>query len=146
MRLPSVRAPTRQEISGRCRLRSGADRTFDGFSVNLFQDEDRDWLAHLVEMPAISAFADTPAAALEELAAAWEAAKESYRAHGEQVPVAPARKEYSGQFNVRIDKCLHRRLAMEAARAGISMNALVARKLARETAPPPVAEVLDSIQ
>ena len=31
---------------------------FDGFSVNLFQDEDRDWLAHLVEMPAISAFAD----------------------------------------------------------------------------------------
>ena len=146
MRLPSVRAPTRPEISGRCRLRSGADRTFDGFSVNLFQDEDRDWLAHLVEMPAISAFADTPAAALEELAAAWEAAKESYRAHGEQVPVAPARKEYSGQFNVRIDKCLHRRLAMEAARAGISMNALVARKLARETAPPPVAEVLDSIQ
>ena len=33
---------------------------FDGFSVNLFQDEDGDWLAHLVEMPGISAFADTP--------------------------------------------------------------------------------------
>ncbi|MYI63148.1 MAG: toxin-antitoxin system HicB family antitoxin, partial [Gemmatimonadetes bacterium] len=32
---------------------------FDGFSVNLFQDEDGDWLAHLVEMPGISAFADT---------------------------------------------------------------------------------------
>ena len=50
---------------------------FDGFSVNLFQDEDGDWLAHLVEMPGISAFADTPAAALTELAVAWEAAKES---------------------------------------------------------------------
>ena len=35
---------------------------FDGFSANLFQDEDGDWLAHLVEMPGISAFADTPAA------------------------------------------------------------------------------------
>ena len=106
---------------------------FDGFSVNLFQDEDGDWLAHLVEMSGISAFADTPAEALAELAVAWEAAKESYRAHNEPVPVAPARKEYSGQFNVRIDKRLHRLLAMEAGRAGISMNALVAQKLAQDS-------------
>ena len=41
---------------------------FDGFSVNLYQDEDGDWLAHLVEMPDISAFADTPDQALAELA------------------------------------------------------------------------------
>ena len=108
---------------------------FDGFSVNLFQDEDGDWLGHLVEMPSISAFAGTPAEALAELALAWEAARESYRENGEPVPVAPARKQYSGQFNVRIDKSLHRRLAMEAGRAGISMNALVARKLAGETVP-----------
>ena len=106
---------------------------FDGFSVNLFQDEDGDWLAHLVEMPGISAFADTPAAALAELSIAWEATKESYRAHNAPVPVAPARKEYSGQFNVRIDKRLHRRLAMQAGRAGISMNALVAQKLAQDS-------------
>ena len=106
---------------------------FDGFSVNLFQDEDGDWLAHLVEMPSISAFADTPAEALVELTVAWEAAKESYRAHNEPVPVAPARKEYSGQFNVRIDKRLHRRLAIEAGQAGISMNALVAQKLAQDS-------------
>ena len=108
---------------------------FDGFSVNLFQDEDGDWLGHLVEMPSVSAFAGTPAEALAELAAAWEAARESYREHGEPVPVAPARKEYSGQFNVRVGKTLHRRLAMQAGQAGISMNALVARILARETAP-----------
>ena len=62
---------------------------FDGFSVNLFQDEDGDWLAHLVELPAISAFADTPAAALGELAKAWEAVRESYREQGEPLPVAP---------------------------------------------------------
>ncbi|HEX2200411.1 MAG TPA: toxin-antitoxin system HicB family antitoxin, partial [Gammaproteobacteria bacterium] len=47
------------------------------------------------------------------------------------VPVAPARREYSGQFNVRIDKRLHRVLAIEAAQAGVSLNALVAQKLAR---------------
>ena len=60
---------------------------FDGFSVNLFQDADGDWLAHLVEMPSISAFADTPAAALAELTIAWEAAKESYQAHNEPIPI-----------------------------------------------------------
>lgn len=106
---------------------------FDGFSVNLYQDEDGDFLAHLVELPNVSAFGDSPTQALEELAEAWEGVKESYRENGEEVPVAPARKEYSGQFNVRIDKRLHRRLAVEAARAGVSMNALVAQKLSRET-------------
>jgi predicted RNase H-like HicB family nuclease len=32
---------------------------FDGFSVNIFLDDDGDWLAHLVELPEVSAFADT---------------------------------------------------------------------------------------
>jgi len=103
---------------------------FDGFTLNLYLDEDGEWLAHFVELPNVSAFAATPERALEELAAAWEGVKESYRKHGEPVPMAPARKNYSGQFNVRIDRRVHRMLAIEAARAGISLNALVARALA----------------
>jgi predicted HicB family RNase H-like nuclease len=105
-------------------------------SVNVYLDEDDDYLAHFVEMPNVSAFSDTPAAALEELEVAWEGVKESYRKHNEPVPVAPAHKEYSGQFNVRIDRRVHRALAMEAARAGISLNALVARKLDDSRATP----------
>lgn len=50
-------------------------------------------------------------------------------AHGEAIPIAPARRQYSGQFNVRVDKRVHRALAIEAARAGISLNALVSKKL-----------------
>jgi len=41
-----------------------------------------------------------------------------------EVPIAPSRKEYSGQFNVRIDKRVHRALSAEATKAGISLNAL----------------------
>lgn len=59
---------------------------FDGFAVNLFYDDDGDWLAHFVEMPNISAFADTPDAALNELRISWEGVKESYRKHGEAIP------------------------------------------------------------
>lgn len=102
---------------------------FDGYTVNIFQDEDGDYLAHFVELPNVSAFADSPEQALNELAMAWEGIKESYTKRGEVVPVAPSHKEYSGQFNVRIDKRLHRALAIEAAQAGVSLNAIVSQKL-----------------
>ena len=92
-----------------------------------------DYLAHFVELPQISAFADSPEAALNELAIAWEGVKASYTQHGEPIPVAPSRKEYSGQFNVRLDRRLHRVLAIEAAQAGLSLNALVSQKLAKGT-------------
>ncbi len=104
-------------------------RDFDGFTVNVFLDDDGDWLAHLVELPAVSAFAGSPNEAVKELKEAWEAVKESYRDKGEDIPLAPANRDYSGRFSVRIDKRMHRALAMEAAQAGISLNALVVQKL-----------------
>lgn len=109
------------------------DDRFDGYGVELFVDEDGDWMAHLVELPNVSAFAPTMKKAIDELATAWELVKESYREEKKPVPVSPSRRQYSGQFNVRIDKRVHRALAIEAERAGLSLNALVAQKLARST-------------
>jgi predicted HicB family RNase H-like nuclease len=106
---------------------------FDGFTVTLSQDEEGDWIAHFMELPNVSAFGDTPEEAIHELSIAWRAMKESYAKHNDPIPVAPSRKEYSGQFNVRIDKRVHRQLAIEAAQAGVSLNALVAQKLALTT-------------
>jgi predicted RNase H-like HicB family nuclease len=69
---------------------------FDGFTVNVFLDEDGDYLAHFVEMPNVSAFSDTPQGALSELAVAWEGVKESYRKHQAPIPRAPAiKREFS---------------------------------------------------
>ena len=108
----------------------------DGYTVSVFLDDDGEYLAHFVEMPNVSAFGESPEQALHELETAWEAVKESYQMHGEPVPVAPSRKDYSGQFNVRIDRRLHRALAMEAAKAGVSLNAIVSQKLAKSTSAP----------
>lgn len=105
---------------------------WDGFAINLYQDGEGDWMAFLIELPNVSAFGDTPDKALDELFVAWEMVKEDYRESGEPLPVAPSRKEYSGCFNVRIDKRIHRALAVEAARAGVSLNALVSRKLSSQ--------------
>ncbi|MFM9970971.1 MAG: type II toxin-antitoxin system HicB family antitoxin [Burkholderiales bacterium] len=102
---------------------------FDGYTINVYLDEDDDWLAHFVEMPEVSAFSSTPELALDELAQAWRGVRLSYEKRGETAPIAPSRKRYSGQFNVRIDKRLHRTLAVEAAKAGVSLNAMVAQKL-----------------
>jgi len=33
---------------------------FDGFTVNVFLDEDGDYLAHFVELPNVSAFGESP--------------------------------------------------------------------------------------
>jgi len=61
------------------------DNRFDGFTVNLYLNDEGDWFAHFVEMPEVSAFADTPEQALQELAIAWEGVREDYPKHGEVV-------------------------------------------------------------
>lgn len=106
---------------------------FDGFTVSVTLDDEGDWLAHFLELPNVSAFAASPEQAVYELKIAWEGVKKSYKKQRQPVPVAPSRKNYNGVFNVRIDKRVHRALAVEAARAGISLNALVAQKLAKGT-------------
>ena len=102
---------------------------FDGFNVNIFLDEDGDYLAHFVEMPNVSAFSDTPEGALKELALAWKGVKESYQKHHEPIPKAPTRPEDEAPFKVAIDAQLYHDLTDEATKAGVSLYALVARKL-----------------
>ena len=102
---------------------------FDGFMVNVFFDEDGDYLAHLVELPNVSAFGPTPAEALEELKTAWELMKECYRADGEPVPKAPSRSGYDGPFNVPIEAQLYHALADEAAKTDLSLYTFVTQKL-----------------
>ena len=102
---------------------------FDGFTVNLFRDEDGDYLAHFVEMPNVSAFSDTPEGALKELVVAWKCVKESYEEDKEPIPKAPSREGYEGPVNIPVDSQLYHALANEAATAGMSLYALVAQKL-----------------
>ncbi len=61
---------------------------FDGFVINLYLDEQGDWLAHFQELPNISAFGDSPQEALEELKVAWEMVKEDYQEKQQQIPIS----------------------------------------------------------
>ena len=107
---------------------------FDGFTINLFLDEEGDYLAHFVEMPNVSAFSDTLGGALRELAVAWKCVKESYDEDQEPIPQAPSREGYEGPFNIPVDAQLYHALTNESAEARMSLYALVAQKL-RSTEP-----------
>lgn len=52
------------------------------------------------------------------------------RANGEAVPEPLAERKHSGNFQTWISTELHRRLAIEAAEAGVSLNRLVSLRLA----------------
>ena len=106
---------------------------FDGFAVKVFFDEDGDYLAHFVEMPNVSAFANTPENALSELAVAWQGVKESYRKHNEPIPQASPLESYEEPLNICVDAQLYHALVGEAAKAGMSLGALAAQKLAKLT-------------
>ncbi len=69
---------------------------FDGFVLNLYVDEQGDWLAHFQDIPTISAFGDTPQEALEELKTAWELVKEDGREKNQAIPT-PQNKALSSQ-------------------------------------------------
>lgn len=66
---------------------------FDGFIINLYVDEQGDWLTNFQELPNISAFGDTPQEALEELKTAWELVKEDYKMKNREIPVASNREK-----------------------------------------------------
>jgi predicted RNase H-like HicB family nuclease len=72
---------------------------FNGFTINLYVDEQGDWLAHFQEMSNVSAFGDTPQQALEELKLAWELVKEDYQEKGKDIPTAPARTKFSSSLS-----------------------------------------------
>ena len=106
----------------------GTTDRFDGFTVNVYQDDSWRTLSNWRVCP-LSRL--RPEEALNALAEAWFGVRESDEKRGEAVPVAPTRREYSGSFNVRIDRRIYRALAIEAAQADVSLNALVAQGLAK---------------
>lgn len=49
----------------------------------------------------------------------------------ESVPEPGSLTAYSGKFNVRVPKSLHRQLVLEAEREGVSLNMLIVSRLSR---------------
>lgn len=78
---------------------------------------------------------------IKELQAAFEGAIDRYIEYCASSGT-PANKPYSGNFNVRVSKEIHKAAAQCAQRNGISLNQFVGRALEREVAKATQAEVV----
>jgi predicted HicB family RNase H-like nuclease len=93
--------------------------------------EDDGYVGSVAEMPSLSWVAEDQ---VEAFLGIWNLCAETVAdmlADGETPPEALADRSYSGKFVVRIPPEDHRRLAIEAAEQGISLNRLAASRLAR---------------
>ena len=96
-----------------------------------WSEEDQEYVGVCIEFPSLSWLAETPEEALGGIRQVVAEVVADLEASGERVPEPLAIKQFSGKFLVRIPPELHRRLAMEAAESGISLNRLASDKLSR---------------
>ena len=98
-----------------------------------WSEEDNEYVGLCAEFPSLSWLASAPEAALEGIRQVVANVVADLKANGELVPEPIAIKQYSGKFMVRIPPELHRRLSLEAAESGISLNRLASAKLGQST-------------
>lgn len=97
-----------------------------------WSEEDNEYVGLCAEFPSLSWLESSPEAALKGIRQVVAEAVSDMKANGESVPEPIAVKKYSGKFMVRIPPELHRRLAIEAAEAGVSLNRLASERLSRQ--------------
>lgn len=83
--------------------------------------------------PDLGAHGDGPtiADAIREADVSKELIIETLLEHGDPVPEPEQNEKFSGKFNVRVPKSLHRHLVEEAKREGVSLNMLIVSRLSR---------------
>lgn len=91
--------------------------------------EDGEYVATVLEFPSLSWLATDQIEALSGLRELVQSVVADMEASGEPVPGPLADRTYSGKVLVRTTPDLHRRLAIEAAEAGVSLNRLINSRL-----------------
>lgn len=85
----------------------------------------------VMELDGCQSTGDTLDELYENLNEAMEGYIELKLERGLPVPEPKDSEEYSGKFNLRLPKSLHKRLAVEAAQEGVSLNQYAVYKLSQ---------------
>lgn len=96
-----------------------------------WSDEDQEHVGLCAEFPSLSWLAASPEEALHGIRQIVADVVADMEHSGEKIPEPIASRQYSGKFLVRVPPEVHRRLALEAAEAGVSLNRLASAKLAQ---------------
>lgn len=93
--------------------------------------EDKEYIGFCAEFPSLSSLSSTPEAALKGIRKVVGNVTEDMLNNEEKIPSPISCKNYSGKFMVRIPPDIHRKLAAQAAEAGVSLNRLASSKLSQ---------------
>ena len=97
----------------------------------IWSEEDNEFVGLCAEFPSLSHLDETQGAALEGITSLVANILSEMQSTGETPPPPIADREYSGRFQVRIPPEVHRRLAVRAAEANVSLNRIVSDQLAK---------------
>ena len=96
-----------------------------------WSEDDNEYVGLCAEFPSLSWLAQTPEASLKGIRGVVADVVGDMQSRAETVPEPIAGKHYSGKFMVRIPPELHRKLAIQAAEAGVGLNRLASAKLSQ---------------
>ena len=102
------------------------------YTARIKKNSDGTYFAEVEELPGCMTEADTKEEVLIMLDDAKEAWLETAQDRGIDIP-EPSEDNFSGKFNVRVPKFLHRKLAYRAKSEGVSLNTLITTTLASST-------------
>lgn len=101
------------------------------YTFEILREDEQTWFARVLELPGCMTEGDSPEDAMAMIQDALVAWLETALETGFPIPEPRPAGEYSGKFNVRIPRSLHRDLAATAEREGVSLNQFVSTELAR---------------
>ena len=96
-----------------------------------WSEDDEEYVGLCAEFPSLSWLAATPEKALAGIRKIVADVVKEMEASGEKAPRPIACKSYSGKFMVRVPPDVHRKLAIQAAEAGVSLNRVISSKLSQ---------------
>ena len=96
-----------------------------------WSDDDDEYVGLCAEFPSLSWLAVTQEKALKGIRKLVADVISDMVENGESIPEPFASKRYSGKFMVRVPPDVHRKLAIQAAEAGVSLNRIASSKLSQ---------------
>ena len=96
-----------------------------------WSEDDNEYVGLCAEFPSLSWLAGTPEAALKGIRKLVADVVKDMNASEEAIPDPIASRSYSGKFMVRIPPDVHRKLVVQAAESGVSLNRIASSKLSQ---------------
>jgi predicted HicB family RNase H-like nuclease len=124
----NVLIPTRVTIMTRKQIKQQAGR-YAKFVE--WSEEDRSFIGRCPELMLGGVHGNDEAKVYAKLCAAVEEMIEVIHADGQEMPHPLGKKEFSGNFVLRVEPAIHRRLAAKALAAGESLNSYCVKTLVK---------------